>query len=101
MLMGCRNRPNPARAPKEIQRMMQPQASTSPGFMDASLTGRVACRTGTLRMKKTQSGSKLLHLRQVGGEDRLAQRLDRLGTRKAAAPGEADAPRRRRARERQ
>src|SRR5947199_7409588 len=43
--------------------------------------------------------AELLHLRQVAGEDRLAQRLDRFGARKAAPPGERDAPHRRRPRE--
>src|SRR3989454_11142034 len=45
--------------------------------------------------------AQLLHLRQVAGEDRLAQRLDRFGARKAAPPREGDAPHRHRPRERQ
>src|SRR5688572_15834011 len=81
--------------------MMQPQTRTVPGFMERSVPARVACRAGTVAMQKAQLGRKFFHLRKVAREDALAQRLDRLGSREAAPPGDADAARRHRPRERQ
>src|SRR6266513_3764522 len=53
------------------------------------------------RLVRQRSTVELLHVRQVAGEDRLAQRLDRFWARKAAPPSEPDAPHRHRPRERQ
>src|SRR5262245_17371639 len=94
-LIGCRNRPKPARMPNEIVMMRQPHARTTSGvrqvctFISGSVPARTACRSGTVGMKKARSGGDFFYLRQIASEDRFPQRLDRLGAREAAPPGEA------------
>src|SRR5690606_16213829 len=92
-LIGCRNRPKPARTPKEMHMMRQPQTRTTSGVRQAwfamgrkSIGRRVGC-AGQLRLKTTRRSLELGYVRQAAGEDALAQHLDRLRAGKAAPPG--------------
>src|SRR4051794_30457170 len=87
-LIGCRNRPKPARTPKVRHITTQPTARTSVGVRRASSFIRESASTEKATLQ-------LFNLREVAGGDALSQRLDRFRAREAAPPGEADAPYRR------